>query len=249
MAGPRKQYTRELYEKLSYLATWLPGVPLRVGDIGVMRDGHVQRVSSLDNLRIAFAVRRDHASAQLDYASRGAVSVAFKAAGAIPPDGSVLPEASAGVVIQMSRENSVLFQALGASFPSIEDQLGLEREIRLRHAGGGWDTDWFVVTEVLQARAATILIASSSDARLELSARGSLSPANISVADVEAGFEIAHVRGMHTRIVACEGLTPLFRAKRLRKRLFARPVFRGGEPESRDPDDLELAPLTPDDLG
>jgi len=249
MAGPRKQYTRELFEKLSYLATWLPGVPLRVGDIGVVRNGYFQRVSSLESLGIPFAVRRSHASAQLDYASRGAVSVAFKAAGAIPPDGSVLPEASAGVVIRMNRENSVLFQVLGASFPSIEDQLSLEREIRLRHAAGRWDTDRFVVTEVLQARAATILIASSSDARVELSARGSLSPANLSVAELDAGFEIAHVRGMHTRIVASEGLTPLFRAKRLRNRFLAGAVFRGGEPDLRGPDDLEFALLTPDDLG
>lgn len=249
MVGPQKQYTRELFDKFSYLATWLPGVPLRVGDLGVMQDGHFQRVSSLENLGVTFTVRQDHASANLDYASRGAVSVSFKAAGAIPPDGSVLAEASAGVVIQMNRENSVLFQVLGASFPSIEDQLSLEHEIRRRHAEGQWNMDHLVVTEVLQARVATILIASSSDARVELSARGNLSPTNLSIADLDAGFEIAQVRGMHTRIVASEGLTPLFRAKRLRNRFFAGVVFRGDEPESRDPDDLEFAMLGPDDLG
>lgn len=249
MAGPQKQYTRELFDKFSYLATWLPGVPLRVGDVGVMRDGHFQRVSALESLGIDFAVRRDHAGAQLDYASRGAVSVSFKAAGAVPPAGSVLAQASAGVVIQMNRENSVLFQVLGASFPSIEDQLGLEHQIRRRHAAGQWNTDHLVVTEVLQARAATILIASSSDARLELSIRGSLSTGNISIADLNAGFETAHFRGMHTRIVASEGLTPLFRARRLRNRLFSGPVFRSAEPEPRGADGLEFAALTPDDLG
>jgi hypothetical protein len=249
MSGPQKQYTRELFDKFSYLAAWLPGVPLRVGDVGIMRDGHFQRVSSLENLGFTFAVRQDHAAAQLDYASRGAVSVTFKAAGAIPPAGSVLGRASAGVVIRMNRENSVLFQVLGASFPSIEDQLGLEHEIRRRHAAGEWNTDHLVVTEVLQARAATILIASSSDARVELSARGDLSAGSVSIADLDAGFEIAHFRGMHTRIVASEGLTPLFRARRLRSRFLARPVFRGGEPGARDPDELEFAALAPDDLG
>ncbi|MET0400558.1 MAG: hypothetical protein ABW277_27455 [Longimicrobiaceae bacterium] len=249
MVAPQKQYTRELFDKFSYLATWLPGVPLRVGDVGIIREGHFQRLSSLENLGFTFAVRQDHAAAQLDYASRGAVSVYFKAAGAIPPAGSVLAEASAGVVIRMNRENSVLFQALGASFPSIEDQLSLEHEIRRRHAAGEWNMDYLVVTEVLEARAATILIASSSDARVELSVRGNLGMGNVSIADLDAGFEIAHFRGMHTRIVASEGLTPLFRAKRLRNRFLAGPVFRGGEPESRTPDDLEFAALTPDDLG
>lgn len=248
MADPQKQYTRELFDKFSYLAAWLPGVPLRLGDVGVVRDGHFQRVSSLENLGFTFAVRPDHAALQLDYASRGAVSVTFKAAGAVPPPGSVLARASAGVVIRMSRENSVLFQVLGASFPSIDDQLGLEHEIRRRHAAGEWDTDHLVVTELVQARAATILIASSSDARVELSARGNLNAGSISVADLDAGFEIAHLRGMHTRIVASQGLTPLFRAKRLRNRLLAGPVFRGGDPGPRGPD-LQFAALSPDDLG
>ncbi|MBV9772355.1 MAG: hypothetical protein JO040_00300, partial [Gemmatimonadetes bacterium] len=159
MVDPQKQYVRELFDKFSYLATWLPGVPLRVGDVGVMRDGYFQRLSSLENLGLTFTVRQDDVGTQLDYASRGAVSVSFKAAGAIPPYGSVLAEASAGVVIRMNRENAVLFQVLGASFPSIEDQLGLEHEIRRRHAAGEWNTDHLVVTEVLQARSATILIA------------------------------------------------------------------------------------------
>ncbi|MBV9773869.1 MAG: hypothetical protein JO040_07960, partial [Gemmatimonadetes bacterium] len=88
-----------------------------------------------------------------------------------------------------------------------------------------------------------------SDATIELSARGNLNAGNISIADLDAGFEVAHFRGMHTRIVASEGLTPLFRAKRLRNRFFDRPVFRGGGPESRAPDDLEFAALTPGDLG
>lgn len=249
MIGPQKQYTRELFDKFSYLAAWLPGVPVRLGDVGIIRDGHFQRVSSLENLGFTFAVRQDHAAAQLDYASRGAVSISFKAAGAIPPQGSVLARASAGVVIRMNRGNSLLFQVLGASFPSIEDQLSLEHEIRRRHAVGEWNTDHLVVTEVLQAGAAAILIASSSDARVELSARGNLSAGSISIADLDAGFEVAYSRGMHTRIVASAGLTPLFRARRLRSRFFAGPVFRGGGPESRDPENLEFAALTPDDLG
>jgi hypothetical protein len=249
MLAPQKQYTRELFDKFSYLAAWLPGVPLRVGDVGVVRDGLFQRVSSLESLGFAFAVRQDHADARLDYASRGAVSVSFKAAGAIPPVGSVLARASAGVVIRMNRENAVLFQVLGASFPSMEDQVALEHEVRRRHAAGEWITEHLVVTEVVQARAATILIASSSDARIELSARGSLDTGGVSIADLDAGFKIAHLRGMHTRIVASDGLTPLFRAKRLRSRLFAGPVFRGGEPEPSEPDGLEFAALAPDDLG
>lgn len=85
-------------------------------------------------------------------------------------EGSSLATAAAGITIDLQRANAVVLQILEGRSPTIEDQLGLGRVLARRFRDKEWAIEQFVVTEVYQAEAATILIASGSNARIEFSA-------------------------------------------------------------------------------
>ena len=40
-----KKYTKELNQQFGYLATWLPGTPLALGDIGILRNNEFTKIS------------------------------------------------------------------------------------------------------------------------------------------------------------------------------------------------------------
>ena len=48
----------------------------------------------------------------------------------------------------------------------------------------------------------------------------------LDIADAELGFELTFSKDLSTKIIAEESLTPLFKASRLKSRLFMPPVFK-----------------------
>ncbi len=224
-----KQYTQELRDHTNYSGTWLPTIQVSPGEVGRIEQYQYQRLTTLQELGIPFQVTPGHIQADVDYTSSGAVSLAVKVAGQVPLPTSALTLAEAGVHIQFSRQNAVVFRAAGCASTTISNRLELEKEIINRYQAGNWEKEWVVIMEVVSAASATILIASGSGAKLDLRAGGQLSAAQFNLADVEAGFEVAQESNIATRIVAASQLTPLFKAAGIQTRIF-RPgvVVRGG---------------------
>ena len=243
MASPQRQYTNELHDRFGYIATWLPGVPVRLGDIGIMGPHGFEYVTNLKNFGIAFRVRRDSNATSYQYASAGAVSVSFNAAADAPVLGQVASQASAGVTVEMSRANAVLFVVQGARSPSIENQEELGRQVLDLHEAGRWQENYLVVTEVLEASCGTVLISSDSNARVEIAASGNATINTLELANAQLGLRVRSSRNLHTQILASEGMTPLFRARGVKRRLLGL-----GSAIFRSPAQAEVTELTPADL-
>ena len=64
---------------------------------------------------------------------------------------------------------------------------------------------------------ATILVSSGQNASIELKAKGTVSD----IADLSAGVSAVFASGVQTRIVGEKGLTPLFRAVRVKEAVVA----------------------------
>jgi hypothetical protein len=244
MPSPHRQYTKELYDKFDYIATWLPTAPIKLGDVGIVAKSGFDQLTSLEKLDISFDVREGASIGQFSYATEGAVSVHFKAQGEVPPPLSQLMQAEAGVIIEMGRASATLFQAADARSRSIDDPASLGRRILDRYKLGEWDGHHFVVTEVMEAKAATILISSSADARVEFSVSGKATVGVLNLTDLDAGLRIEHKRNLHTEIVARGGLVPLFRARRVHRRYLGlgEAIFREPEPQ------IEFDAITPEHL-
>ncbi|HOY31449.1 MAG TPA: hypothetical protein PKW80_06190 [Bacteroidales bacterium] len=221
-----KKYTNELYRQFDYFATWLPGTPLELGDIGLFKNNEFTKISNLKNEGIVFQIKEDTTKTDLEHMTKGEVSVMTKIAGTVPALGSVLANGDAGFSISFSQENAILFKANGTLSPCISDQIKLGKEIIQRYQQGEWDKDWAVITELVTADSATIIISSSQDAKIELKAKADISTAKLDIADASLNLECAFSKDLYTKIVAEQGITPLFKMKKIRSSIFTDPVFK-----------------------
>lgn len=229
-----KKYTRELKKQFDYLATWLPGTPIDLGDIGILRNNQFTKVSNLSDFGIEFEIEPDETKSDIEHSSKGAVSITTKASGTVAPQGRALGEIDAGIIVEFSKENAILFKANGTTSPCIKDQISLGKKIIELYKDGKWDKDWAVITELVDSESATILISSSSNGEIELKAKGEIEAAKLDIADAELGFELTFSKDLSTKIIAAESLSPLFKASKVKSRLFLPPVFKMNKVHSMD---------------
>jgi hypothetical protein len=213
MAKAWDQYTKEMFQKFGYMATWTPGVQFELGDVGVVKDRLFTRITSLKNLGIDFKTREDKTEETQKHSSSGSVSILFKAAGKAPAVGSVLTQAEAGFTIDFKKSKSTVYEAVGCVAPMIDDQVAVGKRILEMYQQGTWNKDWAVITELVQAKSATVLISNSSSSKIELSASGTFTGGAASLADVNAKLEMAFSKDMMTTLISQAGLTPLFKAR------------------------------------
>ena len=229
-----KKYTRELKEQFGYLATWLPSTPIALGDIGVLRKNQFTKISNLSDFGIKFDIEPDETKSDIEHSSKGAVSITTKASGTVAPQGSALGEVDAGITVEFTKENAILFKANGTTSPSIKNQIALGNKIIELYKEGKWDKDWAIITEKVDSESATILISSSSNGKIELKAKGEVEAAKLDIADAELGFGLTFSKDLSTKIIAEESLTPLFKASKVKSRLFMPPIFKMNFVDSMD---------------
>lgn len=229
------QYIEELQSQTRYTPTWLPTVRVTPGDIGRLDGYQFTKVATLADFSITFEVEDMGIQSDLWYASRRAVSTNYKAAGKVPPVGSPFTEAEAGITVNFSRENAVVFHAFGCRSARIKNQLALGKTILGLHERGKWDKDLAVVTEALTADSVTILIASSSDAQIDFLAAGDIKGANVQLADLDLKLQTRSEKSLSTKIIGATQLTPLFRASGVKRRVLRPNVFRS-EQDADSPD-------------
>lgn len=247
MPTPKDLYINGIHKKFGYLAAWLPGQTIALGDTGVMEGKAFRRLACLADQGIAFMERIDRGPVPLDHTSAAGVTIglnaAATAAGAPPVQGSV--------AVRFDQKGGFVFRAQGCLGRSISDPIDLENQLRAAYDDGRWDLSWVVVTEVVHAESATIVISNSDQAHLQMSVRGSLEAAKASLASAKAGLHVESQSGDMTSFIAQRGLTPLYRVSRLKRGLFFAPprfdaVRSGGE---GDPGDEAPAPAPHDPFG
>jgi hypothetical protein len=219
------QYTAEMRERFGYSATWVPTIEVRLGDVGVLRNYQYERVRTLKDFGIGFKTRTDSATGILDYASADSVSLAVKALGDVPTEVSAIADLNARIEVSFSKENAVFFQASDCTTTSIEDQHALGQSLLKLYEAGDWPEDYVVITEVIHSKRATVLISNGTNALIEFAVNGDIKLGDYTLVDANAGIRVAHVRNIGAQVVAERGLTPLFKAKGIKKRLLRSPTF------------------------
>lgn len=226
MASAQEQYTDEMKKKFGYYATWNPGVPLKLGDIGTLNDNVFTRLSNLSDRGIEFEIREDLTKTPLEHSSEGSVSVTTKLSGTVAPQGSVLTNLDAGIIVEFSKENSTLFKANNTTSPSIKDAIKLEEQVLDLYRKGKWNKNWAIVTELVEAENATVIISNNSNSKIELKANANIDAPTFDIADAEFKFSTQFSKGLETKIISAEGLTPLFKVMGMKTRIFLPPIFK-----------------------
>jgi hypothetical protein len=240
MADPTKQYTGEIHDDLKYWAAWLPGTLIKLGDCGSVDDHVFNRRSSLESFGISFQPEERGTPGDLKHESSSGVTIDFQATGenkAIPG----LPAGAAGAGVTFSKESGVVF----AAGQCVETQIGnldqLASDLKERYNAGVFPGHYVVVTAVVSARSATVLISRSGNGAITLHANADVPLGDvIDLANVEAKFSISRTTNMATQYVAESNLTPLFRVMGFERKWWNGEPKNGLE-ELGAPDEAELS--------
>lgn len=217
--GVSKQYTKKLKKEFDYSATWLPTTIVKPGDVGKLANYMFTHVANLNDFGIKYGTIGESSNLEFEYCSSDSVSINAKVSGQAPVAGSNLSVADAGVNIKFSKGKGIVFRLSKCTSARIADMNAVGSQIASIY-DKKWKKDLVVVYEAVKANSATIIISNSSDAQIDLRAKGQASAGAIDLADVNAEFQIAKKSKIATNIIASEGLTPLFKASGFKKRFF-----------------------------
>jgi len=217
MAQASELFGREMHEGLGFWAAWLPGALIRIGDCGTVEDFAFARRTSLSSFGVAFQERKPTGLGPLHHNSSEGVSIAFHTAASASAEAIPgLPSGRAGVTIGFEREGGVVFAASSCEQTEIEDVDSLERDLRTAYLERGYPANYVVVTAVVRASSATVLVSSGRNASVMLTAGADLSEV-IDLARADAGLSIARSHGLASQYVAEGEMTPLFKVMGFKK--------------------------------
>jgi len=222
MAIPFKFYLSHISGNAGYRANWEPNRPLELGMIGKLTNGIFDVVSTLQQEGLQPEALKDVTPGELDYTSNQTVDIDIKLAGKAPVAESVLSEADAGFVLDFKSENAVVFQVKDSLTHQIVNIAKLEKDILPRFKDGTWPKDWLIITQLLEAVSATIIISNSSNNKIELKATANVGTSNLKLTDASLGLNVAKEKGSSLKVIAQAGITPLYRVMGIRHPLFGK---------------------------
>ena len=242
-----EQYSEELRSEFDYLSTWLPNAHIEIGDVGNLHRDRFERLTSAAELGLRFEVRDRERGIDLDYSSADSVGVRVQAGS------DAMIQASAHITVSFGRQHGMVFQAKSCRVTEIADRRELGSQVLELAKAGHWPAKQVVVSEVITTGPAVVIISQQRDAHIDLAADviGLTSP--LPLASASAALNVVSAKGIGVKVIAPDGLTPLFRASGVRRRLLGGETFgtRGGSsaPGAVAADSFVFAELTYEDVG
>lgn len=243
MAELVELYSKGVKRKLkNYWAAWLPNTRISVGDIGTLNGYLFEKATSLRELNLKYHAEPDGDPSPLDLTSESGVALSFKAAGETSPSFAHVGSGDAGLKIDFGSEGAFILQSPETRDSEIGDRLNLQRQIVQAFERGDWQKDWLVVTRVLKAASATVLLSKSSNASLELSAKANLAGDVAALGSADAGITVKYQQGDTLTMIGARNVTPLFQLSRLKTGIFAQPKLITKSLRASDPSLVDLTP-------
>jgi len=222
MANAMKTYLKHMHKKFGYRAAWEPNRQATVGVYGKIHKGVFSPYGTLEKLGINVEIQTKETNNVLEYTSEGSTQITTKLKGETAAAFEGLLDADAGFAVEFGKEDSIVFKAKGIISHELVNKAEVQaaiKDIRSKDKNK-WSRKYVIVTEVLEAKGATILISNNSNSRIELKVNGDVNATQIDIADASLGFEIVKNRGIGIKVIANDGLTPLYRLSQMKKKLW-----------------------------
>ncbi len=213
MPSPAKIYQQEIHDNTGFFATWLPGDPLEIGDVGVLEGGRFRRMSSLQK----FSTRRGKSSQNVDYSSTQGTKVEVGTSAEIGGVGK------AQIKIDFSRKGSFVFQALELQGWQLDNIMAVGEEIAKAHERQKWQKSWVLIESLHVATRVTVIVCEDNSANLVLAAAMEEAIPSISLVDPKVSLSVSSSRGKIMHLIGVSGLHPLYSCLRLKVPLFGSP--------------------------
>ena len=157
--------------------------------------------------------------ADLDFGNETGVELRAKFAGNAQLPNSNLGIDDAGFSIEFESKGSYLLKTSGTKISYIENIAELGKKVRHFYLNKKWNRNWFVITLLVSAEVATLLISKSASGKIELKATGEFTGVEEELISVNAKFATAWKKDISTNIIGKEGpFFPLFKCNGIKIR-------------------------------
>jgi hypothetical protein len=231
MATIYEQYTEEMQREFGYSAAWLPNTRINIGDVGFFRRDRFQQVTSLREMGTTFAVGPLGEPSDLEYISANQVQLSWKTNAGV--SGTFAANAGSTISVEFGRAHAVVFQAIASRVRAMRDLPALAAQLHAFVENGKWHREYAVVTEVIQTGPCAVLVSNQANARADFRVRAGALTGPCALAQAATNLGVLSTSGVSVKIVAPEGLTPLFRVCAFRSRFHKPPqlTYRGSQEE------------------
>ena len=201
------------------LPVWLPGTPMKLGDIGTFNDHGWVKHTTLADVGVAFAADTVGEPVDYDYTSSNGAEVTIGASTTIPAGGAA--DASLELDARFSRAGAFILKSNSVAVHRIADVARVHNEILQRYADKTWLLPWVVVTEVAVGGPTIVLISASNQAHacVKLDVDSVVPGAPM----LGAGFALTSSRAIAASFVSRTRTGVLWRGQRVEDPWFRRP--------------------------
>lgn len=229
MGSPVKTYQIEMYENFGFFATWLPGDPIEVGDVGVFEEGRFRREARLSDFHIPCKVDVADSASDVQFTSRKGVQLSTSAGASAVAVGELR------MSVQFTGNGAFLFLASGLRVHRLSNRPEVTAAVLGLYEHRRWKKDWLIVEAVHMAARTTVLISEDKVAKVELSAKSEVPVPIASLAIPDAKVRVTASTGKVFQSIGANNQHPLYACLRVKDPFFG---------------SVDLAPFRgPDDTG
>lgn len=199
--GLADKYCENIHNNIKpYYATWLPSIPIKVGDYGRM-DGKIfiRQGNIKTDFDINFTIEADQQADDNEYKSNGTNEVKVGAG----VDGLV----KAVLKINFTNASEVYFVAANCLADSMNNVPGVLEQLKPKFKEKNMK-NYRIVTQVIKAGVTTIAVSSNKNSELVIEASSSAVP-TVDIKDPQANVGVKSEKTIGFKVVAKGGLNPL----------------------------------------
>ena len=215
-------YLTHINAMSGYRANWEPAKPIKIGDIGILENGVFTTITQFSENEIKLDIATTENTSDLNYTSSDNVTISVKAEGEAPVAGSTLTNADAGFSIEFKKGEAIVFQVSGYKTIQIRNILDVQKLVLEKSKSGEWVKDWYIITEMLEAENATIIISNSGNFMLDLKAKAAASAGDLKLTNASLGLQVVRDKGSSLNFIGRQGITPMYRVMGLTNPLFGK---------------------------
>jgi hypothetical protein len=200
-----------------YRATWFPpDRPIHIGDLVKINDeGGLSNWGSLKGLGIEPEVEATPSSANMDLSYRRDVQIQPKLAGKVPLDG-ILSKAEAGINVKFNKGNEFIFEIAGYTTHVITNVAAIAVKVLELYKSGQWDKELLIVTELITADTATIIISGKGSSSLDLKLSADADIGDVKLTDASLQLKTGSKTGDVSEFISLKGISPLYKVMGLK---------------------------------
>jgi hypothetical protein len=206
-----------MHGNVGFFATWFPGDPLDIGDVGVLDKGRFRRMTTLKELNIDCDVEEGTTTQEMQYSSTEGTKIETSL-------DLALTNGTKGLIkIEFSRGGAYVFNASGLRTQRLSNRLKVAQQIINLYEKKKWEKDWIVVESLYVADRVTIIVSEDTSAGIVIQASINIPVPALTLSDPKIDLKVVSTRGKILHIVGGQGMHPLYSCFKLKDPLFGKP--------------------------